>query len=296
MDNLIKTEGHWQQGKPAIKHNGVWRFAKRVFHKVNAQWVLTYNRKLVIDISTNQVNYNLFSALSNIVPDVEEIEVNIHSSVVISSRSSAVSAFNVGNAFTGKNVVINNWGSIIGKGGKGGKGGIGNTRGGHGGAGGTALYVRTANPLILHNHGRILGGGGGGAGGSAFSSPGSAVSFEGAGGGGGGGAGGGEGSTGGRKDYAVAGRGGNGSLESYGSGGAPFILKGKQTLVWGVRGGRGGRHGEAGQSTARFSASWGNKGLVRPSGASGGRGGYAIDGQSKVMILFTGAFAGAQVN
>ncbi|NOH25692.1 hypothetical protein [Vibrio europaeus] len=292
MDNLVKVEGYWQQGKPAIKHNGLWHFAKRVFHKVNGQWVLTYNRKLVVDISTNQVNYNLFAALGNTIPDVEEIEVNIKSGVVISSSTSAVAAFNVGNAFTGKNVVINNWGSIIGKGGQGGKGGTGSTRGGHGGAGGTALYVRTANPLILRNHGRILGGGGGGAGGSAFLSPGSAFTMTGAGGGGGGGAGGGSGASGGNGGQ----RGSNGSLESYGNGGAPTILGNGATVIWGVYGGRGGRHGEAGQSTAQFSASWGNTGLIRPSGANGGRGGYAIDGKSKITILVTGAFAGAQVN
>ncbi|MCG9584619.1 hypothetical protein L1D13_10805 [Vibrio tubiashii] len=279
LDNLVRVADNWEKAKPMIKHDGLWRFAKRVFTKVNGEWQLVFNQKLVIDISTNQTNFNLFKAIGSVLPETEEIEVNIKSGVVMVGSDAAIPAFKLGNAFAGKIVTINNWGNLYGRGGRGGGGSSAlNVRGGNGGDGGTALDVsESASKITLRNYGNIYGGGGGGGGGGGHD-------FQ---------------NWNGSWIRCRGGQGGNGGTGGNGGGGANGQVQrpNADIKVEAGRGGNGGRYGVAGSNGGNHKSTiYGQPVAFNATAGIGGRAGYSINGLSKLLILKTGSMSGAKVN
>lgn len=129
---------------------------------------------LTVNITTNQTDYNLFTAAGS-PGTARTVTVNISSGVVIGASSPSTPAFNEGSGWAaGTTILINNSGSILGAGGAGGAGTSftsnvatisGKTKGVAGGTGGTAL--RLVVPTSIANAaGEIFGGGGGGGGGA----------------------------------------------------------------------------------------------------------------------------------
>lgn len=189
----------------------------------------------IVDITTNQVDYNLFVALGS-PTGAQEIVVTINSGVNVTASSTSTPAFDTGPLPAGSTLRIINNGRIQGAGGRGGNGGQPASPGQSAFPGGIALNL-TLDTTIDNGSGQIWGGGGGGGGGAGGAASGS---------GGGGGAG------------QVPGAGGSGNAagsagtsEAGGAGGL--------TAADGGTGGNPGAAGAAGQST----------------GSSGGAGGAA---------------------
>lgn len=159
----------------------------------------SYN--LVVDIRTNQVNYNLRQVLGNPVGR-RRIYIRIRPGVEITSANPTLPSFDTGDGWApGTEFIFDTQGDILGAGGFGGNGGstflfVDGTPGSSiaafpGRAGGTAL--RVTGPAVIRNGGNIWGGGGGGGGGQAgwWGSPNAMVAIGGTGGSGGAGSGGG---------------------------------------------------------------------------------------------------------
>ncbi len=141
-------------------------------------------------ITTNKIDYA--------VPGGHhKYRIVINSNVTITASTGIDGAISLANVPNGGSVIVENHGSIYGKGGSGGSGG-GNASsslditctgvgGAGGGNGGTAIFLGIAGKIIqltIHNYGLIAGGGGGGGGGNY----GSSITSAGGGGGGGQGA------------------------------------------------------------------------------------------------------------
>jgi hypothetical protein len=191
----------------------------------------------------------------------------------------------VAGAFPGSLTVINK-AVVTGKSGAGGRGGDqynSPNAAGVGQPGGTALLVST--PCSFDNQGSLRGGGGGGGGGGAYTATTGSPPNTYGGGGGGAGRGAGPytlnkmpGGPGGAGTFAGA-NGGDGSATSNGGGG----IGGSSGT--GGNGGNGGTWGQPG--TSGVSKSY--------PGAAGGRGGYAVDGNSYVTWINTGTLTGGIV-
>lgn len=267
--------------------------------------------ELVHIISSNKANYNLWIALGSKLPAAKVIRVNINPGVVVYATSTGTPAFNVGNAFKGKTIILVNNGTIRGKDGAGGGGGNNaGGNGGNGGAGGTALYTRIfgGSSFQLYNRGVIEGGGGGGGGGGGarakfterWSKP---I---------------GHGDTDFVNEYydlrSAGGRGGN-APSGGGAGGAAqqgvsYPYYPPTTYAQGGRGGNGGGRGARGANGANAAAVVPSANISRLSdsslltlniklagrGGAGGRGGYAVDGHSKLSWKSTGTLRGSRVH
>ena len=128
-----------------------------------------------INISTNRDNYNLRNDLINNFgwngTSAIDVNVTVHSGVLIKGTASATPAFVV-NLSTGSTLSLINNGTIRGEGGA--AGGAGSTGvGGVGGAGGHAISLQNVTATIDNGSGTISGAGGGGGGGGATKSAGS---------------------------------------------------------------------------------------------------------------------------
>lgn len=218
---------------------------------------LLFSAQRIINITTNQVDYDLFAAVGSPV-GVVILRVNIAPGVVISATTAtygADPAFSMIGFHPNSLIYLINEGHIIGMGGAGGVGqNVAGTSGTNGSVGGEALHLG-CDVIIDNTSGYIWGGGGGGGGGGAKRCSG----FEdvcGFGGGGGGGAGGGAGNT-----YGTGGSGcdwvGLGTAGSAGTGGTGGIggaggLGGDYDFgvvhVFGGFGGNGGTYGVVGQN------------------------------------------------
>ena len=179
-----------------IKHDGSWQKAKQVFQKTNTGWELVHLPEGAIEINiTLTVEAGVHTSLSlkqlaseqtayseellSIYPF--SIILNINSSAVIlgerDGKDDYSPALYIANFGEGTTVVINNYGTIAGRGGKGGKAysplraALSDSKGPfkwdeihdvHGENGGTAIKIQDTN-VSIHNHGNIWGGGGGGA-------------------------------------------------------------------------------------------------------------------------------------
>lgn len=212
---------------------------------------------LELTINSNINNYNIYNAATTAGwTSGQPIKVVVNSGITVGSTSISNPAMTTTGLPASTAVVIDNRGSIIGKGGNAGTGACcypSDLVGHAGQAGGAALEVTAATSI--DNTGKIWGGGGGGGGGGYHLSYGN-------GGSGGGGAG------------ASPGTGCNpGTLSAGGSGCSPS-------------GGRGGGPGEAGSNGA---AGIGN---VRYPGGPGGAAGAAIKGNNNVTWLATGDVRG----
>lgn len=127
---------------------------------------------LIMTISTNQTNYNLYTAFvatygtpSGAVP----VQVTINAGVTIGATSTASPAFDVGQFPTGTTIDIINNGNIWGAGGAGGAGGtvynVAPTAAGNGGTAIKANYLNQTVTITNNSGATIYGGGGGGGGG-----------------------------------------------------------------------------------------------------------------------------------
>lgn len=134
-------------------------------------------------ISDTRTNFNLWDHIG--IPKEDTITLTITKTGVIKSNHHAIPALAIGNIYTGKTLIIKNYGKIIGKGGKGGQGGLATqltgeaipegqpywgtvTPGEDGQNGSDAIYgpyVKT--PIQIWNYGVIGSGGGGGGGAGA---------------------------------------------------------------------------------------------------------------------------------
>lgn len=179
-----------------IKHDDSWRKAKQVFQKTSTGWELAHLPEGAIEINiTLTVEAGVHTSLSlrqlaseqtsysedllSIYPF--SIILNINSSAVILGERNGEDDYSpalyIANFGEGTTVLINNYGTIAGRGGKGGRGysplraALNDSKGPlhwneihgvHGENGGTAIEIQDTN-VSVHNHGQIWGGGGGGA-------------------------------------------------------------------------------------------------------------------------------------
>jgi hypothetical protein len=244
-------------------------------------------------ISSNTQNYNLRAAAiaagwNQTAKLVAAARIN--TSVIVSSSSTAIAAFDTGGGYpSGSTVTLTNYGTIMGAGGVGGNGGGSTTTsltpGLAGGVGGLALQV--SYPAAITNYGTIGGGGGGGGGGA----PGVGNTTVCGGGGGGGGGGAGSGGLGGSVvPYSVGGvtisglSQGNDGNTSTGSSGVPG---GAGTFRCGG-GGRGGNLGSAGQPGSASTSQ-----ILKGTPGVGGAAGAAVNGNSNVTWTVIGLRKGA---
>lgn len=172
--------------------------------------------------------------------DATDIRFIIHSNVELVTDSPSYSLFDFYGPWGGKNITIENYGYILGRGGTGGN------EGQTGGTGGTAITNENANLTII-NHG-VIGGGGGGGGGSYLG-----ASYGGGGGAPFAGGGWGSGASGPGASFTTPGSGTSWAGRVAGAGGA-----------WGNNGegGNGGGGGAAGAAT-RGPINWEYLGDVR---------------------------------
>lgn len=179
-----------------IKHEDSWQRANQVFQKTDTGWKLVHLPEGAIEISITltveagiHTSVSLRQLASEQAPYSEEllslypfsITLNINSSALLLGERNAEDdyspALHIGGFGDGTTVLINNYGTIAGRGGKGGaaysplraalsdtKGPLewGEIHGVHGENGGTAIKIENTN-VTVHNHGNIWGGGGGGA-------------------------------------------------------------------------------------------------------------------------------------
>lgn len=304
-----KDEGGFVQGSAPYVKTGetTWSKGTAVFEKTDvAVWTKRWSPEVVISITGTHTNFNLYSHIG--LPDSPTITVRLESGSVFNSNNPDVPAFNVGNTFSGKQLIIENYGSILGRGGRAGQGGIPNGDnsvkgdGTAGGRGGTAFYCRTERPVILRNFYRIGSGGGGGGGGGGMYT---AVRRK---------------HTSGQSQtalYEIRGdngaEGSNGFINAVNSPVASPVVDPGSKLS-GATGqlnpGRGGKGGSTSIAAAQAGTVSSNN-LINPgsgwswevspnfrAGSAGGAGpeGYAIDGVSKVSLTNSGEIRGPQVN
>ena len=263
---------------------------------------------LTVNITTDQTNYNLFTAAGS-PGTAKTVVVNISSGVYIRASSTGNNAFDEGNGWaTGTTITINNSGNIIGMGGAGGAGGNQlytdlPVAGNNGSAGGTALRL-TAPTSIANASGAIFGGGGGGGGGSGCYARGddgeSSVLVTSGGGGGGGGRGAntasaGSGGTATNIDPAQKASGAAGTAGSFsgtgvkGEGGnLAFYWYYNRTLS-GADGGNGGEFGAAGNNATDPSlTSYSGVDFSYKTLATGGAAGRSVNTNGQSLTWLSG--------
>ncbi len=249
---------------------------------------------LNITASANNVNLHTFAGSPSCPVD---ITFNISAGVVIGSTTTGNAALNTGAFATGSNIIVNNSGTIAGKGGDGGD------QSGHnltscpnadGKQGGTALNIACDN-IVFNNSGVIGGGGGGGGAGAGLSGGNPCTTFKaGTGGGGGAGALPGAGGTNGGSGGCSAGSAGTLLL---GGAGGPASCPVNCTILFvsfgpytpGV-GGNGGNLGQAGSGGGGPNGFIGSTGVC--SAGSGGAAGCAIKTNGFIYTLNGAAVLG----
>ncbi len=251
----------------------------------------------VVDITTSVNNLNLHNFVGNPSCGVS-ITFNIDPSVVIGSTSTGQPSLQTGPFGSGSDIIINNNGSIAGKGGNGG------SNDGHnlnscpdvdGKAGGNAVQIDFAG-VTINNNGTIGGGGGGGGSGGALSGANPCFNFKaGTGGGGGAGATPGNGGSDGAPDPCNPGN--NGTLLTGGAGGVNGPCGVRCFLSFGTtyRPGVGGVGGSLGQPGANGGGPNGflGGGLGVCTSGNGGPAGCAVKTNGNAYTLNGTAVLGA---
>lgn len=294
----VKVGDKFKDTKPFVRVGNGWKSVTAGWVRVGTAWKKFYTSEYVHTINATTKDFNLYNALGKKIPDADTIVVVINSGKLLYSSRTSTPAFNVGNAFAGKTIKVINNGTIRGKDGRGGR--PGTSSGGDGltgGYGGTALYVKTlANKMQLTNNGVIEGGaGGGGGGGGARLYRGTAYN------------------TVNRRRTTITqqvkgGTGANGGSSAKNGSRGEFSSSPSASYGVSSRGGIGGRsngRGKAGNAggasgiDSRLNPPWR---WERPPSTKagkpgkGGRGGYAIDGHSKVTYTKAGTLRGSKVH
>jgi len=238
---------------PVIQANigGTWTKVKKAYGKVGGTWQKTYEYESVYTFSNGVHTSVDLDALS--LDRFHDVRIVVPSGATLVASSTGTFALKTGTSHNAK-LTIQNFGTIIGRGGNGGNGGFGysyNQIAGatNGTSGGTAIHIESN--VIISNNGTIAGGGGGGGGAEGYVHTGTAY---GGGGGGGGGRPYGAGGSGGSTTHS-GGNGSAGSLASQGSGGSGGF-------DGTVRGGVGGAGGAAGSSGSQGGEITGDHGHV----------------------------------
>jgi len=233
--------------------------------------------KVTIGSSTNLNLYNYLQSQLGSAPSYP-MHVTFTITGTISSSTTGTASLVTGSGWHSQTeIVIDNNGSIIGKGGNGGKGGDApypNVYSGAAGSAGGEAFTLSHAVTIANAGGAIRGGGGGGGGGGAAEY--AVIGYQNNGGGGGGGGAGNQTSAGGIYGNASGAPGGSYDGAAGGTGstsGGAGGAGGNGPSSDGGAGGNGGSYGSAGASGSNGTTSLGNVG----SGAGGGAAGYAID-------------------
>lgn len=228
----------------------------------------------VIGITTNATNLNLWS-LAGTPNCPVDVTFNIAAGVIIGSAATNQASLSTGSFSGGSNIVVNNAGTIAGKGGDGGEnsdGFLGSCSNRDGFPGGNAVDLGSSG-VTFNNTGTI--GGGGGGGGSGQGRTNNCVSSK-SGAGGGGGAG------------STPGNGG--------SGGTNYVCNpgNAGTALTGGAGGAGCGTGGCFLGTAT-SGQGGNGGNLGQPGAGGGNGSGGITGGAGLCNNGVGGAAGCAI-
>lgn len=272
---------------------GRWVPVVEVYAKVGGEWKRTFVKERVIEISNNDstgINLlDLFEYLYGTPTPGTRARFVIKEGVEISSQSTSTPAITATNWPDKTEVIIENYGKIIGAGGEGGSASdepFG--EGGDGGDGGTAIL--TSVPTSIYNAGSIYGGGGGGGAGGN----GSAIywDYQMLGGAGGGGAGKPPGSPGQGNGTANPGsniRGGSGSEGHFWDyqyyDGSKYHTQVVSDAGDGGRGGDLGQPGQDGQNGYYRRYDGGSPSSANPAGGKGGRAGAYVQGISHVTWI-----------
>ena len=266
MTLSVKNSGAWRTITGLyVKASGVWRTATNGYIKSGGVWREFFTSAINVTVSTNQTNFNLYTAAVAAGYDgtsAVTIICTINSGIVINASGTGTPAFTFGSIPGTCTVEIINLGTIEGAGGAGGKGGDPTTPGGTGPAtpgnnAGNAMNI-TCPTTITNGSGYIWGGGGGGGGGAELDITVGKINRTAGGGGGGGGAGNAVGAGGAGVDGGASGSAGTNSA-----------------------GGAGGAGGTDGAYSAGAGGAGGNPGVDGNTGggpgAAGGAAGKAIN-------------------
>lgn len=150
MTAHANVNGTWRSGINWVKVGTTWKHPKG-YVNVNGHWhQFQEGPEYVYHITKTTTNFNLHSAIG--VPAFyDTIRVVIDQDKIVYSTNVNTPAFRLGNAYSGKTVIIENHGKIFGHG------------GGPAQAGGIALDVHEKSGKVdLYNYGGIFSGGGGG--------------------------------------------------------------------------------------------------------------------------------------
>jgi hypothetical protein len=191
-----KVSGTWQDSHPYAKVGGTWQRVLKAYTKVSGTWQTSYQWEYVYTYSSGEYTDQDFDNLG--LDKTNNVRVIVPSGTIIIASSTSTYAIKTGTGYGG-NLIIENRGRILGRGGNGGNGGTSGSGGSAGAAGtagqsgGNAIHVEC--PLYVYRIADVLAGGGGGGGGGGSRGSGSEGRLGSAGGtasltsGGGGGAG-----------------------------------------------------------------------------------------------------------
>jgi hypothetical protein len=294
--NPVSISEYYRGGSLVPNHPNNTNIPTSGVIKLSNFYNTSYRYIVTITITTSSNDVSLTSLLNPTTYNVPyDVNLVINNGVVIGSTSTSTPALDIGTGWNaGTIITINNYGSIVGKGGAGGAGADAYQSvpyafpGANGASGGPGLQIPnpTSTTVNLNNYGTIGGGGGGGSGGGSGVNAG--VAYYGAGGGGGGGAGSGAAGAGGitAGSYGSVQVGTNGSAGTStagGSGGAGYSGLGS--------GGGGGSGGGLGQNG--FEGQSGCGSLASGAGGGPGAGGYSIVGYNWLSsVVNSGNIAG----
>ncbi|WP_419902141.1 hypothetical protein [Kiloniella sp.] len=274
----VNVAGTWKVATPWINVGGVWKPCTSVWVRDATAWKLAFESTLILSITTEVTDYNIKDAAIasgwNGTDDIS-IQLDISAAAIIGATSKTAALRTGGFGAPLKGLIINNAGSIQGQGGS--------------GAGGTAFYAE--DDCEITNSGNIWGAGG--QGGTGEGGRVQQYSWS-TGGGGGAGQGYNQANGGGGRQTASGGAGscdrGQDDTDYYQSwsGGSG---SGGTGGTWGNGGSSGSNNGYGGSNTGQCVS------FQHYNNASGGsRGGYSINGVSRVNLTNTGSILGSQVN
>ena len=141
----VKNSGAWSQVSDIyVKDAGTWKTVQNGYVKDSGVWKEFYASGIVLTISANTNNYNVFSAAGS-PSSASNVIVNINSGVTVGATAGNT-ALVLGQFPTGSTITINNSGTIAGYGGTGGS--YYNV----GSSGGDAIFASYANQTVTINN------------------------------------------------------------------------------------------------------------------------------------------------
>ena len=141
--------GTWEDLEPHVFKGSSWHIAEDMYVYASGSWEIVWQNIASVSIAADATDVVLTDLIHGAAP--KRIHIVIAHGVTVSASSVSKAALTI-SGITGKEIVIDNFGTIAGHFGRG-TTGVGED-------GGPAVHARS--PVVINNHGKIAGGGGGG--------------------------------------------------------------------------------------------------------------------------------------